>query len=672
MSKRFLIEYELGVSRKVERAQVLSGEKHVSPAVEKMNQIKAATRRRHSAAIAAHKALTQPPRTTSSSKLSIETDFVSPTYARPQSPKPAMNTPGGLSIDVNFTPGERPSSRNGSSRPVTNSSAKVESMETSQDRILQKLAMSPYRASPSAKSPKLRPISQGTSSVLRLHRMVAQLEKNPIPVSASRPPPSPIGRRSPNRRQTDLQHMLELTDVYNIPLEVIETQVSPAKPIPALSPVSSPSRPKSGVTRPLSAVKQGTLQTPSTGSLPVKDDAPVKEDPPAVDVSQPPEEAESNLPQVESKENEAGDAVEATDKPGTDGGGNGNDEDDAAGDYGDDFYDEDNAGSSKKATKESEPVPTAAVESTPSTDGVEESKSGQSARPVDVPPTEQPTAPVDTAKPIDPPPSTAPPATTPLLSQTFEVPKPSEFIPITPAHIPALPLSLAEHRASQRSVHSRSMQSRGSRKSAGGSGGMDVSASSAAACPSFYRTAKGLERDIHRLEQIEAGVITADEWTKQFNGHQELPRWNDRFGFDRSALAKAEIPKLGHEHRQMQLQEHLLRLQQKKEKREQTASTPERPPRRPKSAAPASPSQMIADLTAPKSSKEPRPDEDGPNIPAHRTGSQKRKRRSSAGGSGVKPVPLTLTSTSAKEHRPVPGPSSTADHDDGHDDGKFF
>jgi hypothetical protein len=206
---------------------------------------------------------------------------------------------------------------------------------------------------------------------------------------------------------------------------------------------------------------------------------------------------------------------------------------------------------------------------------------------------------------------------------------------------------------------------------------MEASASSAAACPSFYRSAKGLERDIHRLEQIEAGAITADEWTRQFNGPQELPRWNDRFGFDRSALAKAEIPKLGHEHRQMQLQEHLRRLQQKKEKRDPTASAPERPPRRPKSAAPASPSQMIVDPTAPKPSKEPRRDEDGTNNASHRTGSQQRKRRSSAGGGGdgsgggggTKSVPLT--STSSKDHR-RPAPLSIVDHDDDHDDGKFF
>eukprot|EP01033_Poteriospumella_lacustris_P007604 gene7604-5464_t len=528
-----------------------------------------------------------------------------------------MNNASGLSIDVNFTPGERPSSRNGSSRPITNTSAKVESMETPQDRILQKLAMSPYAASSSAKSPKLRPISQGATSVLRLHRMVAQLEKNPIPVSASRPPPSPIGRRSPNRRKSDLQHMLELTDVYNIPLEVIETQISPVKPIPALLPVSSPSRPKSGVTRPLSAVKLETEPTPAQETL---TSSPVKEDPPTNASQPPPSEAESNHPQVESKENEAGNAVEV---------------------------------------------------STPSTDGVEESKSGQSARPVDVPPTEQPTAPADTAKPTEPP--SAAPVTSPL-SQSFEEPKPVDFIPITPAHVPALPLSLAEHRASQRSVHSRSMQSRGSRKSTG----MEASASSAAACPSFYRSAKGLERDIHRLEQIEAGAITADEWTRQFNGLQELPRWNDRFGFDRSALAKAEIPKLGHEHRQMQLQEHLRRLQQKKEKRDPTASAPERPPRRPKSAAPASPSQTIVDPTAPKPSKELRRDEDGANNASHRTGSQQRKRRSSAGGGGdgsggggggTKSVPLT--STSSKDHR-RPAPLSIVDHDDDHDDGKFF
>jgi hypothetical protein len=115
-------------------------------------------------------------------------------------------------------------------------------------------------------------------------------------------------------------------------------------------------------------------------------------------------------------------------------------------------------------------------------------------------------------------------------------------------------------------------------------------------CPSFYRSVKGLEQDIFRLEQIEAGHVTAEQWNSQQRGDDYSPSWDCRFGFGQSTLINQEIPKLGHEKRKEQIQWHLENLRKKRDERDAWLET-ERPfssAKSPKDMSDRRPSSSVA------------------------------------------------------------------------------
>lgn len=593
--KKFLIEFELNVSRRKEHAQILSGEKKASPAVEKMNQIKAAGRRRHSAAIASQEAWNRGkgdlsmPRISSTKTASILAPSRGVVVGEETPLTPAVKDK--LSIEVGDTSEYAHRHASGNRSPLEDRIG----TPTSQDRILQKLAASPYRMAPSPqsrKSPKLRPLSQGTGTTRRLHRIVAQLEKEPMPLSPSMPPPSPVGRRSPHRSDADLQQMLHLTDVYNIPLEVIETQVSMPSPNHTNAhspPASSPSSPARNLNSTASdshtdsvtplAKKASTFHHhPGIGvkSRPVS--APASKSNSGSSSSSRPFSARpttstnrallSSLDEVSRDSTSIANVIsrsipvlqsETAKKAAETKRSNGGDEED--GYYGEDFEDSmpsnNNNNNSRLISGEKETMIASS-----SNDNDNATVRDGSCREAFHDSKEAPTSssarddiPVDST-------SSTPGPLSPMIAVKF-------------IEEPGTPMATMHH--DRKSSSFSAMM--GHSNSASHPRSLSATSSSCDAklhCPSFYRSAKGLERDIFQLEQVEAGHVTVEQWNSQQRGDNYSPSWDCRFGFGQSTLINQEIPKLGHEKRKEQLQRHLENLRKKRDERDAWLET-ERP-----------------------------------------------------------------------------------------------
>lgn len=174
--KRFLIQFELNVSRKADQKSYEDGTKKIPDAVEKMNSV-----------------VGSPSRPKSPGKSPLRSQSFSPHAS---------------------------SDRNG-----------------------------PTRRSTSQNSDKARAVAAASSesAVRRLHRIVSKLDKNPQPSPNLRPPPSPTGPRTPHRSTRDAEAIQKLADVYRIPLETIETQVTPYVPpstTVTMRPFSRPTSPQ--------------------------------------------------------------------------------------------------------------------------------------------------------------------------------------------------------------------------------------------------------------------------------------------------------------------------------------------------------------------------------------------------------------------------------------------
>jgi hypothetical protein len=539
--KKFLIEFELNISKRNERAQFLSGEKKASPAVKKMNQIKAAGRRRHNAAIARQSALNDakddiymPFMTSGKNHTPISTASSREVIEEENLLIPDFNNK--LSIEVGgdaelFQSPQRPGSYQASENR-----SRLEGRSdtpTSQDRILQKLTPSSHQVDPcpqSRKRPKLRPLSQGPGMTLRLHRIVAQLEKTPI----SQLSPTHIHTRSPTASSPSspthtLNPATSASNTYtNTSLALVST---PSDHPSGTRPISASANKSNSISRPTSVRPSdnrsllGGFDGVSCKSKVVMNK--VAESPPNVT--------------IEGKEEKES-----------------HDDDD----YGDDFEDSlqinnnDSVSSGKVSAMSSKEMETVCS-------SCETLKVNYEASTVSVTKGDYPVEP-----------SSKPGHSSPVVAKPTELPR-NQTTP-TPSQQHVLNISTSSDSSDCPGMSSSFSVMTGQSKSVMNPRSIMTASSSRSAkliCPSFYRSAKGLERDIYRLEQIEAGNITAEEWSRQQRGGEDLPSWDCQFGFGQSALANQEIPKLGHEKRKEQLQQHLDNLRKKKEEREALLET---------------------------------------------------------------------------------------------------